>query len=102
MRRPKLVFSSGGFIFYHSLFCCCTIDVFPHYPRVLGDVEFLPVLVGLGGLLRAEHHICRNDDECRICDRVVCPFGLGLDVFKFFNISWDALDINMIALHLVL
>ena len=102
MRRPKLVFPTGSFLFYYRLFCCRTIGGFSPCPHALGDFKFLPVLIGSEGFLRAEHHVYRNDDECRVGYRSVRPFYLGLIIFGFIDIFQDAVAIEMIALHLIL
>ena len=94
MRLPKLVFSSGRFLFYRRFLCCRTIGGFPNLPRALGDVEIPPFLVGSGKLLHDDHSVC-------VGDQVVHPFVLGLCIFKFIDKFQDALDIEMIALYIV-
>ena len=102
MRSPKLSFSSGGFIFYHKIFCCRTIGGFPPWPRALGNIEFFLILVGAGELICDEHGFCWDDDKHRIGDGAVCLFGLGLGVFDVLDVFWDALSIKTVSLHLVL
>ena len=53
-------------------------------------------------MLCDEHHICRDNDEFRVGDRVVQPFGLGLGIFKVIDVLRDALAIEVIAVYLVL
>ena len=48
MHRPKMIFSFGGLLFYHCIFCCCKIGGFPPFPCALYNVKFLPILVGAG------------------------------------------------------
>ena len=46
-----------------------------------------------GVILCAEHGVRPDDDECRVSDGVVCPFILGLGVFKVIDVFWDSLAI---------
>ena len=68
---------------------------------MLGDVKFLPILVGSGEFLCAEHGICIDDDELHFGDGVVRPLGLGLGIFKVIDVFRHALVIDMVLFHLV-
>ena len=101
MRSPKLIFFSGGLLFYRCLFFCRAIGDFSPCIRALGNVEFLLFLVGSGKLLRAEHGLCCNDDDRCFGDGVVGPFGFGLGIFEVIYILGYSLTIDMVPLHLV-
>ena len=102
MRRHKLFFPAGGFLFNHPFFCRHTTGCFPPCPRALGDVKFLPFLVGTRELFCTEHHVCQDDDEHRVGDQVFRMFCLGLRVFVLVYVLQDILAIEVISLHLVL
>ena len=87
MRSSELIFSSGGYWVYRCLCFCRTIGGFPHCPSAVGDVKILPILVGTGGFLRAEHGFCRNDKKRCVCDGVVGVFGFGLASLRLFIYS---------------
>ena len=101
MRRTKLVFYVGGFLFNGRLLRRRTIVFFPLLPRVLGDFKFPPLLLGSRELLHTEHHIRHNNDKCCIGDWVFHLFYLGLRISDLVYVLRDALAIEMISLHFV-
>ena len=78
------------------------IGGFTPWARALGDVDFPPILLGAGELIRAEHGVCNNYDEHHVSDGVVFPFGLGLDISEVIDVFWDALANEIVLLRVVL
>ena len=99
---PKIGLFLWRLSFFITAFLLLNSRCFPAFPRVMGGVEFLLILVGLGELLRAENYVLCDDDECCAGDQFVCLFGLVLGISEIIDIFWDALTINMILFYLVL
>ena len=53
-------------------------------------------------MLHSRHGVCRNDEECFVCDGVVGTFGFGLGIFGVVYVLGDSLTLNMVPLRLVL
>ena len=95
MRSSKLIFSPGGFIFDRCLFFCYMISGFPLCPHALPDIEFLPIFVCAGELLRAEHGVFCCDEKCRVGDAVVGPLSFGLGILEFVDVLEDSLSFEV-------
>ena len=79
-------------------------SIFKRFSRESGYVVgqncvLLPILIGAGEMICATHIFCNNDEDRRVGDGVVRPFGLGLGLFEFIDSLWYALAINMVSLH---
>ena len=75
---------------------------FPPCPHAMCDAGLLPILVGAGKLICAEHGVCRHDEKHCVGDGFLGLLGFGLDIFEVVYIFGDSFTIEMVPMHLVL
>ena len=77
------------------------VSKFPHGPRLFTLGPVFPVVILPGEALAGQHRRAGEKEEGVFCDGASRPAGLPLGILEHINILRDALNLKMVALHLV-
>ena len=77
------------------------VSKLPRGPRLLVLGPVFPVFICPGEPLAGQHRRAGKKEEGVICDGAARPADLPLGVLEHNNILGDALNLKMVALHLV-